>query len=148
MEGGETVRRCLLWSAAACAAWGVSAETAEVRVECDALGAGFAFEGVPTPSDNDAASQARFSLVEGEADANGGGLGVLHDGACPDGEDQPRKNFFFRAGSDGGRLLVDLGRVVAVKRICTYSWHGGSRGPQVYALYGASGTRSSVRSMW
>src|SRR5690606_3926301 len=49
--------------------------------------------------------------------------------------DEPASNFFFAAGSNGGRLLVDLGEATDVKRIGSYSWHPASRGPQVYKLY-------------
>lgn len=132
------MRQRVSW-AVACAAWGWVAVAADVRVGRDELGSGFTFAEVPRPSDNDAATAARFSLVDGEADANSGGLEVLHDGRCPSGEDQPRSNFFFRAGTDGGRVLVDLGRVVAVGRVAAFSWHGGSRAPQVFALFGATG---------
>ena len=52
--------------------------------------------------------------MEGQADANGGGLAVLHDGKLPQSEDEPRNNFFFRAGTDGGRLLVDGGVVANI----------------------------------
>ena len=44
---------------------------------------------------------------------------MLHDGRLPGGEDQPRQNFFFRAGSRGGRLRVDLGSVRSLKQINT-----------------------------
>ena len=57
----------------------------------------------------------------------------------PTEEDEPAKNFFFRAGSNGGRIGIDLGRVVSIKSVCTYSWHDGTRADQVYRLYAASG---------
>ena len=101
------------------------------------LGSGFCFADVPLPADNDAATHALFTLVDGARDANSGGLDALHDGRMPSGEDQPSKNFFFRAGSDGGRIRVDLGRTISLKRICSYSWHAGDRAPQVYEVYGA-----------
>src|SRR5688572_6122497 len=100
----------------------------------------FRFDSVPAPASNDAATKARFTLVDGERDRNGGELDALHDGRVPTEEDQPSENFFFVAGTDGGRLAVDLGSEVSIKRINTYSWHGGTRGPQVYKLYGADGT--------
>jgi predicted nucleic acid-binding protein len=103
------------------------------------MGSGFVFTGVPLPANNDAATAARFTLVDGTADGHGGGLAVLHDGLAPSVEDQPAKNFFFQAGTDGGRIQIDLGRRVPVKQVCSYSWHGGPRGPQVYSLYAATG---------
>lgn len=122
------------------AAWCLTA-CAEVRVvsRINVSGPDFVFDGVPPPANNDAATSAKFSLVEGVGDANGGSLDALGDGQVPSGEDQPSKNFFFQAGTDGGRILIDLGRLVSVKRICSYSWHGGSRAPQVYAVYASDG---------
>lgn len=95
---------------------------------------------VPAPALNDAAAAATFTVVAGSPDRNGGTLAVLHDGRLPTNEDQPAANFFFQAGTDGGRLQLDLGKILAVQRIGTYSWHPTTRGPQVYQLYGADGT--------
>lgn len=121
------------------------ASHAEVKAVADyqpsgSASAGFQFTNVPLPSQNDAATKAAFTLVDGRRDRNGGELDVLHDGRVPSEEDQPAANFFFAAGTDGGRLLVDLGSVVEVKQVNTYSWHPGSRGPQVYGLYVSDGT--------
>jgi len=101
--------------------------------------AAFKFKTVPAPSKTDAATKAIFSLADGEQDANGGGLEKLHDGAVPAQEDQPEENFFFNAGTAGGRIVVDLGNIIEVKQVNTYSWHPSTRGPQVYNLYAADG---------
>ena len=101
--------------------------------------AGFKFKHVPSPSRGDAAAKAQFAIVDGQKDANGGDLDKLHDGAVPTEEDQPSANMFFNAGTDGGRLLIDLGRAIDIKQVNTYSWHAGSRGPQVYQLYASDG---------
>lgn len=120
---------------------GVSAR-AEVRpaVERSAEGSGFVFQTVPPPARDDPATSAEFRLLDGEGDDNGGSLEVLHDGKLPTDEDQPRQNFFFQAGTAGGRIRIDLGNVRSVKQVNTYSWHASARGPQVYRLYGADGT--------
>ncbi len=99
---------------------------------------GFAFEKVPPPSVNDAATAATFTVVSGFPDQNGGGASVLHDGRVPANEDEPGANFFFRAGTEGGAIRVDLGRIAEVQQVNTYSWHAGSRGPQVYTVYFAN----------
>lgn len=117
---------------------------AEIRIVVERGGpeaatAPFQFQNVPSPSQNDAATKARFTLLDGRRDSNGGDLAQLHDGRLPTEEDQPGENFFFNAGTDGGRLLVDLGNVIEVKQVNTYSWHPGPRGPQVYTLYAAAG---------
>ncbi len=101
--------------------------------------AAFKFKSVPSPSATDAATKARFAIVDGMRDENGGDLDKLHDGKGPAEEDQPGENFFFAAGTDGGRLLVDFGSAVEITQINTYSWHPSDRGPQVYKLYAADG---------
>lgn len=109
---------------------------AKVRVCFNEKGSSFAFEAVPRPAENDAGASARFSLVDCEIDHRSGLPFVLNDGRIPTGKDQSKNNLFFRKGSDGGRLLADLGRTVSIKEVNTYSWHSEMRGPQVYVLYG------------
>jgi hypothetical protein len=95
----------------------------------------FEFGKLAGPSKTDAANEATFTLVAGRRDRNGGDVDRLNDGRLPREADEPRSNFFFAAGSDGGMLLVDLGKEREIKGVNTYSWHDGSRGPQVYKLY-------------
>lgn len=99
--------------------------------------AGFKLPNVPRPSRSDAAAKARFSLVDGTIDPNSGGLAALNDGRLPANEDQPNRNFFFNANSQGGRLLLDLGKTIAIKEINTYSWHRDVRAAQIYTVYGS-----------
>jgi hypothetical protein len=101
--------------------------------------AAFKFKEVPAPAKNDAATKAKFTLVDGRRDANGADLDKLHDGRVASEEDQPSECFFFGAGTDGGRIAVDLGSAIEIKQVNTYSWHGATRGPQVYALYASEG---------
>ena len=75
----------------------------------------------------------------------GGDLAVLHDGRVPSTDDQPAQNFFFRAGTDGGRIQIDLGSAISVKQVDTFSWHSGTRAPQVYKLYAAEGTAAGFK---
>lgn len=119
-----------------------SVSFAEIRVETGHKRAGlnFTFEAVPAPADNDAVSSARISLVDGELSPNSGGLKKLQDGCVPSGDDQPSENLFFGDGTQGGRIQIDLGEVIPVQQIVTYSWHTGSRAPQVYKVYMADGT--------
>ena len=102
----------------------------------DEARAAFKFKNVPSPSRNDAGSKAKFTIIDGRRDENGGDLAKLHDGKLPKEEDQPAENFFFDAGTKGGRILLDLGTGIEVKQINSYSWHASSRAPQVYSLYG------------
>jgi hypothetical protein len=64
---------------------------AEVKVDAEHRTGtpAFRFTSVPAPANNDAASQAKFTIVDGEGDPNGGELAVLHDGRLPTEADQP-----------------------------------------------------------
>ncbi len=130
----------LLWASAAFAAVQVVNERNDLTTD-------FRFKLVPAPARNDAAAQAVFTLIAGQKDANSGGLDTLHDGQLPRTEDAPRENFFFAAGTAGGQVQIDLGRVLAIKQVNTYSWHNGDRGPQVYTLY-ASNTQAAAPDHW
>jgi hypothetical protein len=106
----------------------------------------FDFKNIPAPSKNDAATAAKFTLVDGARDQNGGELDVLHDGRMPREEDQPNANFFFRQNSDGGRIQIDLGSATTIKEVNTYSWHGDARAPQVYKLYASTGKGDAFKA--
>jgi hypothetical protein len=106
----------------------------------------FKFKGVPSPSKSDAATKAKFTVVDGRRDRNGGSVDKLSDGRIPSEADQPSENFFFNAGTEGGRLLVDLGRTINIKQVNTYSWHPNTRGPQVYKLYAGDGKAEGFNS--
>ncbi|HSY73841.1 MAG TPA: hypothetical protein VK810_00080, partial [Dongiaceae bacterium] len=105
----------------------------------DGATAQFKFKNVPSPATDDAAAKAKFTIVAGEADDNSGDISNLNDGKLPTEEDQPDANFFFAADSQGGRFQVDLGGVIAIKQVNSYSWHPNTRGPQVYKLYASDG---------
>jgi hypothetical protein len=126
------------------AVWSGTTAQAEIKVtsECnrgDDATAKFKFKKIPGPVGNDAASKAKFAIVDGNKDDNSGDLSVTHDGKLPTEEDQPDRNFFFAENEDGGRLSIDLGKAIEIKQVNTYSWHPNTRGPQVYKLYAADG---------
>ncbi|HEY3861318.1 MAG TPA: basic secretory protein-like protein [Verrucomicrobiae bacterium] len=100
--------------------------------------ADFKFKGVPRPAKNGTAG--KFTIVAGEVDDAGGGLEKLNDGHLPGEEDDPAENFFFNAGTPGGRLKLDLNQSKPIRQINTYSWHANTRAPQVYKVYGATGS--------
>jgi hypothetical protein len=100
----------------------------------------FKFKTIPSPAKDDAAAKAKIAIVEGERDSNGADTEALNDGKLPSEEDQPEQNFFFNAGTEGGRLSLDLGSAINIKQVNTYSWHPNTRGPQVYKLYGSDGS--------
>lgn len=99
----------------------------------------FRFKKVPSPVADDAGAKATITIIDGERDSNGGDVEKLKDGKLPTEQDQPEENFFFDAGTEGGRLLFDLGAVLAIKQVNTYSWHPNTRGPQVFKLYASDG---------
>jgi len=100
----------------------------------------FKFKSVPSPSRDDAATKTRVLMVDGDADGNSAGVDALVDGVLPTSDDQPRRNFFITAGSGGARLLIDLGRVIEVAQVNSYSWHPNSRAPQVYRVWASDGS--------
>jgi hypothetical protein len=99
----------------------------------------FKFKNVPSPVKDDLGAKAKLLLLIGEIDPNGADLSALTDGALPTEEDQPTANFFFNAGTSGGRFRMDLGSATEVAQVNTYSWHPNTRGPQVYILYASDG---------
>ena len=120
---------------------------AEVKVTFDRNTEGtpeFKFKNVPSPVKNDAAAKGKFTIVDGQSDSNGSNLRALNNGRLPQEEDDPGANFFFQAGTEGGRLKLDLGSVIDVKQINSYSWHPSDRAPQVYKLYAADGTAAGL----
>jgi hypothetical protein len=136
--------RAFIVGAALVLATGMTAQ-AEVKIVTNHNEAGdskpeFKFKEVASPAKESAATKAKFSIVDGDADSASGELTKLNDGKLPTEEDQPDENFFFSAGSEGGRLEADLGSVMSVKQVATYSWHPSTRAPQVYKLYGSEGT--------
>ncbi len=134
----------LLFTTAALLTLNLTAQ-AQVKITVDhnpnstATGA-FKFKSVPSPAKDDAAAKAKLLLVEGEIDGNGADLSALTDGALPTEEDQPAANFFWNAGTGGGRFQMDLGNVIDITQVNTYSWHPNTRGPQVYRLWASDGT--------
>jgi hypothetical protein len=118
---------------------------AEVRITIDhnrgaAATREFKFARVPSPSKVDAAENARVTLIAGTVDRNGGELPALTDGALPVNEDEPGANLFFNSDTWGGRFRIDLGANIDIASVNTYSWHSGSRAPQVYYVYASDGT--------
>jgi Peptidase of plants and bacteria len=110
------------------------------RNEGDHATTEFKFKDVPSPVKANAAINAKFAIVIGEKDDNSGELDVLHDGKLPAESDEPTTNFFFNAGTEGGRFSIDLGSAIDVKQVNTYSWHTDTRAPQLYNLFAADGS--------
>jgi len=122
----------------------LSATTFETKVTIDhnannVANREFKFKNVSPPAKDDAAAKVKLVLVDGDLDANGADLVAVTDGLLPTDRDEPAANFFFNAGTLGGRFRFEFATVIDVSQVNTYSWHPGSRGPQVYKLYGSDG---------
>lgn len=113
--------------------------TVERNTGTEASG-GFKFKRIRAPAKDDAAARATLALVIGQRDGASANLSALTDGRLPTNEDEPRANFFFNAGSDGGRFRLDFGSVIEISQVNTYSWHTDSRAPQVYNLFASDGS--------
>ena len=114
----------------------------------------FRFPTIEPPSNKDYAdasqNHATISVAEGRLDENSGPVECLLDGRGLSSADAFWEGVFFRDG-ETGKLLLDLGKVVRVQKINTYSWHESanyprtpgarhtSRAPQRYTLYGFAG---------
>lgn len=100
----------------------------------------FKFKNIASPAKDDAATNAKLTLIDGDLDQGAAELSALIDGRLPDDEDEPGANVYFRAGSSGGRFRMDFGTSIDIAQVNTYSWHPNSRGPQLYKLYAADGS--------
>ena len=104
----------------------------------------FKFESIPSPSKDDAATNAKLTLVDGTPDGGSADLSALIDGQVPTHADEPGANFYFDAGTMGGRIRMDFASPIDITQIVSYSWHPGSRGPQLYKLYAADGSEPNL----
>ena len=100
----------------------------------------FKFKTIASPVNDDAGSNAKLTLIDGDLDQGSAELAALVDGRLPSDEDEPGANCFFRAGSTGGRFRMDFATPIDIAQVNTYSWHPNSRGPQLYKLYAADGS--------
>ena len=100
----------------------------------------FKFKNIASPAKDDAAANAKLTLIDGELDGGSASLAALIDGRLPQDEDEPGANVYFRAGSSGGRFRMDFTTPADIAQVNSYSWHPSSRGPQLYKLYGSDGT--------
>jgi hypothetical protein len=117
-----------------------AAAPVKVTTAHSATDAGFKSGEVAPPAVNDAGAKAFFRVISGRADNACGVLPVVQDGKPPGGADDPGQNFFFAIGEKGGRITADLKEAIEVKNVATYSWHTGTRAPQIYKLYASDGS--------
>src|SRR5690349_11305258 len=77
----------------------------------------FKFERFPSPGKDDAASTAKLTLVDGKPDDGSADLSALTDGQVPTHADEPGANFYFDAGTMGGRIRMDFGSPIDITQI-------------------------------
>lgn len=122
------------------------------RIEPGDGTADFRFPTIPPPSREDYADQASghatIRVAHGglQIEPNRSGpVSVLVDGAGQSRQDSPGESAFFRS-RPGGSILMDLGRVISIRQINSYSWHQHEqieehreRARQRFTLYGYAG---------
>lgn len=99
------------------------------RIEGGDGTAAFRFPTIPPPSADDAAdlkkALASIRVIRGQLGRDTGRLGgsveALLDGVGQSKQDAPRESVYF--SENDGAFVVDLGRVMPVRRIHSYSWH-------------------------
>jgi len=132
------------------------AARAEIQVRTEQVNPGspaWAFQKIPGPSKSDAAQHCPVVAVGNSFDPVGSDAAALTDGRMPAKANQPRGfTFFANENTNGGRMLLDLGKVLPIAAINTYSWHdhppdGGARGPQVYALYASAAEKPDAANL-
>jgi ferric-dicitrate binding protein FerR (iron transport regulator) len=124
------------------------------RIEPGNGTADFRFPTIAPPSSEDYADQAsgnatiRVAHGELQVEPNRSGpVSTLVDGAGQSKQDSPGQSAFFKA-SPGGSIVMDLGRVISIRRINSYSWHQHKeieehreRARQRFVLYGYAGDK-------
>ena len=110
--------------------------------------AAWRFPTIDPPSTSDYADASRghasIRVVKGKMETN---VGNLLDGRGQSTADSPGESAVFADKERGGRILLDLGQTVSVRKINTYSWHDFHprnidyhlRAPQHYDLFGYAG---------
>jgi alpha-mannosidase len=104
----------------------------------------WSFKTIPRPSKSDIAAGAKVTVIGNQFEPAGAEGAVLVNGVLPnDSLDLSEEALLTNANTNGGSLVIDLGRVQPIAAVASYSWHEwdvdqGSRGPQVYTLYGSA----------
>ena len=123
-----------------------------VRIESGDGTAAFRFPTIEPPSNRDLADAsvglARIRVIKGTLHTTAlipsGPVELLLDGRGQSQPNSPAESVFFDNNASG-LLLLDLGRVVALSKINTYSWHQSPdavnrvRAVQKFTLYGFAG---------
>ena len=107
----------------------------------------FAFQTLPTISQDDAGQNATFSIVDGRKAGFGADVQILNDGLGPRHDRDERLMLTFDPGTVEGRISADLGKAIDVEAINTYAWYNDShRWNQVYRVYGSDATPANFNA--
>lgn len=102
------------------------------------------FKTLPLPSKSDLATGAQVTMAGNRFEPAAADGSVLVNGRLPeDSLDLTEAALLSNANADGGNLVIDLGKPQRIAAVACYSWHEwdvdqGSRGPQVFTLYGSA----------
>ena len=125
---------------------GSPAAPPDSRVKMERGSGSWKFPSIPSPSKSDAALHSRITLAGNEPELSCLSPDGLHNGVLPWQGKQTRDFFAFsNFNTNGGKIVMDLGKVQPVAAVATYSWQdkykgqvNGARAPQVYVLYGSA----------
>lgn len=140
--------KCLLGLVLVCMSMNAMANC---RIKTEHIKKGWDFEHIMKPSRFDVGRNADIFVEGNEPIASCLSLKGLTNGIMPR-ECRLLRDFFCftNANADGGKIIVDLKTVQPITMVNTYSAHGpvggttwceefdGSRGPQVYSVYGSA----------
>lgn len=122
----------------------------QVTVLKEHIKKGWNFTSILRPSQSDAALHSKITVVGNKPLASCLSPDGLHNGVLPQENRLLRDFFCLTNTAKDGKIVMDLGKVIPVAMINSYSAHGpvggttwsnefdGSRGPQVYTLYASS----------
>jgi len=125
--------------------------SSQVIVEKEHIKEGWGFKTISHPSKSDVAFHSKITVAGNKPIASCLSPDGMHNGVLPQ-ENRLLRDFFCftNDNSNGGKIVMDLGKLIPVAMVNSYSAHGpvrgttwcnefdGSRGPQVYTLYGSS----------
>ena len=120
-------------------------------VKTEHIRSGWKFSSIMGPSRSDAGRDVQLTVRDNRPIASCVSMRGLNNGIMPR-ECRLLRDFFCftNDNADGGKIVMDLGTTQPVSMINTYSAHGpvggttwceefdGSRGPQVYSVYGSA----------
>lgn len=130
---------------------GINISFGSIEVNVEHIEKGWKFNKVISPSKSDAAFTSVISFAGNKPLSSCLSPNGLHNGVLPQ-ENRLLRDFFCFSNdnANGGKIIMDLGKVIPVAMINSYSAHGpvggttwcnefdGSCGPQVYTLYASA----------